>query len=64
MWGGSRSQGTAEVAHFFYFFYWHSTGRGGGGVKDGVGGCWEPIVGDRVYRKTEGGQQAIPHIVD
>lgn len=54
---GSRSQGTAEVAHFFFTDTAHS------GVVGGGGGCsGEHIVGDRVYRKTVGGEQRYPFV--
>ena len=58
--------GLGDVTLAFFLLWLEERGGGGvgGGVGVGVGGCWEPIVGDRVYRKTGGGQQAIPHIVD
>lgn len=56
---GSRSQGTAEVAHFFFFLLTQHTP---GGLVVGVGGSGEHIVGDRVYRKTVGGEQRYPFV--
>lgn len=53
---GSRSQGTDEVAHFFFT---DTAQAGGRGARGGVLVCgWgvEQIVGDRVYRKTVGGE--------
>lgn len=54
---GSRSQGTAEVAHFFFFFFFTDTAQ-----STGVGGVRWQIVGDRVYRKTAGGEQRCPSV--
>lgn len=48
---GSRSQGTAEVAHFFFTDTAQSVGVGGVG--------WQ-IVGDRVDRKNSRWGAAIP----